>query len=339
MNGDPNENCDCVEHSTGYRQGEVDKLTVYRLPSAQVTNSKVVSMSFLRKLFGGVKLDGEALALSPQKADYAQIELLSTFVEPRMLHDGGEQQRWSRVLPRSYAETVELFQKVGWLAQTPNGLQLTPDALPFVHSYQQRLAGEKAAVMPKVRKALATRDTGEALEIRRAYEASQPLGKAAWTGEEPQLSHSALTRRILFLNHWLLDGLSAETVTWIKDYAAEQHLWGAAWRLAPDEIPPAAQQELAQPNMDAVEAAYWKAHQLALLVDNQETWQRCKGGDHVRRLEIIGPDDEYTCEHCRPMLGKQFLVARAPELPPRTCTSPRGCRCRYEPVLESYDER
>jgi len=33
------------------------------------------------------------------------------------------------------------------------------------------------------------------------------------------------------------------------------------------------------------------------------------------------------------------LVARVPELPHRACTSPRGCRCRYEPVLESFDEQ
>ena len=58
----------------------------------------------------------------------------------------------------------------------------------------------------------------------------------------------------------------------------------------------------------------------------------------MRRIEIVGPDDEYTCEHCRTMLGKQYLVVRVPELPHRACTSPRGCRCRYEPVLETIDE-
>jgi hypothetical protein len=90
--------------------------------------------------------------------------------------------------------------------------------------------------------------------------------------------------------------------------------------------------------MSIREAAYWKAQQLALYVDNQETWQRCKGGDHVRRIEIAGANDAYTCETCRAVLGKEFLVARVPELPHRGCTSPRGCRCRYEPVLEMLDD-
>ncbi len=294
-------------------------------------------MSLLKKLFGGASLDGMALATSTEKAEYAQIALLADFVQPRPLHDAGTQQRWSRTLPRSYTETLALLQKQGWLSQRGAEWQITASARPFVARYEERLAQEKAAVRPRVRKALAARDTSEALEIRRAYEARQPLGKALWTGEEPQLSHSALTRRILFLTHPLLDGLSKEVADWLKLYAAEQHLWGAYWQLPDSEVPPAVQEALARPGLDGAEAAYWRAYQLALYVENQETWQRCKGGDHVRRLAIVGPDDDYTCAQCRPILGKQFLVARAPELPPAGCTSIRGCRCRYEPVLESYE--
>lgn len=295
-------------------------------------------MSFLRSLFGRAKLDGEAMARSCDKAEYAQIELLSAFRTPRRQHDAQVQQQWNRVLPRPYAESLALLQKQGWLTEQGGQWQVTATALPIVQVYDERLATEKADVMPKVRKALAAKDTSEALDIRRVYEAQQPLGKANWTGPEPQLSHSALTRRILFLKHWLIDGLSLETMEWLKLYAAEQHLWGADWQLPLAEIPPKVQTELAKPDMDAVEAAYWRAYQLALYVDNQETWQRCKGGDHVRRLAIVGPNDEYTCAACRQVLGKQFLVARAPELPHKECQSNRGCRCRYEPVLESYED-
>ena len=295
-------------------------------------------MGFLRKLFGAARLDGAALAGSTEKAAYAQIELLSHFQTRQPLHEGTQQQLWNRVLPQSYNDTIALLQKQGWLELNGNSGQLTALAQPFVTTYLARLADEKAAVLPKVRQALRQKDTSEALTIRRAYEARQPLGKAAWTGQEPQLSHSALTRRILFLNHWLLDGFSPASVDWLKQYAAEEHLWGAYWRLPLAEIPATVQTELGTGPLDPVEAAYWKAYQLAIYVDNQETWQRCKGGDHVRRLEIVGPDDDFTCADCRTILGKQYLVVRAPELPHRTCTSPRGCRCRYEPVLEMYEE-
>ncbi len=295
-------------------------------------------MNFLRKLFGQrSRLDGAALATATEKAAYAQIELLSDFQAARPLHSTSEQQLWNRVLPQSYAETIERFQEQEWLAAAGADWQMTPTAAPFVESYLARLATEKAAVMPKVRAAIEARDTSAALEIRRSYEARQPLGKAAWTGPDPQLSHSALTRRILFLDHWLLAGLSQETVTWLKQYAAEQHLWGAYWQLDPDAIPDHVQTELDTTDLTAVEAAYWKAYQLALYVDNQETWQRCKGGDHVRRLEIVGADDEESCDHCRAFFGKEFLVARVPELPHRDCTARFGCRCRYEPVLDSYE--
>ena len=297
-------------------------------------------MSFLKKLFGsGVKLDGDALLQSTNIKEVGQIDLVMRFSEPRPLHEPSEQQRWSRALPQPYLETIKLFEKQGWLSVTPQGdYVITPVARPYAQAYQERLEREKAEILTQVRAALAGKETSEALTLRRGYEARFPLGEAEWTGPEPQMSHSALTRRIFFLEHWLLDGLSKPTTDWLKLYAAEQHLWGATWQLPEPEIPESVRAELARPDMSTSEAAYWKAQQLALYVDNQETWQRCKGGDHVRRIEIVGPNDEYTCDTCRQSLGKEFLVARVPELPHRGCTSPRGCRCRYEPVLEMLDE-
>jgi hypothetical protein len=297
-------------------------------------------MSFLKKIFGGgTKLDAGALVQSTDMKQVGQIDLLMRFSEPRKLHDPGDQQRWSRALPQPYLETIKLFTKQGWLEVSPQGeYRVTPDLMPPIRAYQERLEREKAAIMPQVRAALVGKETSEALTLRRGYEARFPLGEADWTGPEPQLSHSALTRRIFFMEHWLLDGLSKETKDWLKLYAAEQHLWGASWQLPESEIPESVRAELARPDMSSSEAAYWKAQQLALYVDNQETWQRVKGGDHVRRIEIVGPNDEYTCDICRPSLGKEFLVVRVPELPHRGCTSPRGCRCRYEPVIEMLDE-
>lgn len=294
-------------------------------------------MGFFKKLFSG-GLDGGALAASADKRDYAQIDLLSRFTAPHPPHDAHDIMRWNRVLPRPYDETLALFVKEGWLARTGDTYVTTPTAAPFIADYTARLERGRTRAMEKVRAAIAARDCGEALDIRRQYEHSHPLGTADWTGPEPQLSRSSLTRRILFLDHWLLDGLSPETVDWLKLYAAEQHLWEAYWRLPADAIPAYVAQELSAQGLAPAEAAYWKAYQLALYVDNQETWQRCKGGDHVRRIEISGPDDAHTCAHCRAEHGNEYLVARVPELPHRDCTSPVGCRCRYEPVLESYEE-
>ena len=89
--------------------------------------------------------------------------------------------------------------------------------------------------------------------------------------------------------------------------------------------------------MPAAEMAYWKAYQLAILVDNQETWQRCKGGDHVRRIRVTGHPEGESCSHCQENIGQEFLVLRVPELPHKTCTSTRGCLCLYEPVLDTYE--
>jgi hypothetical protein len=295
-------------------------------------------MSFLRNLFGS-KLDGPALAQSDNVQDYAQIDLLGRFDPPRPLHDEREQSAWSRILSRSYEQQIGTMEKQGWLATVGLNYTVTPVGAHVLAIYRARQDREREAAMAKVRSLLAERDTGGALAVRRRYESGQPpIGSAEWTGPEPQLSHSALTRRILFLNHWLLDGLESDVVDWLKMYAAEQHMWGAYWRLTPDQVPAQVQEALATSDLDGVEAAYWRAYQLALFVDNQETWQRCKGGDHVRRLAVVGPDDEHTCDACRTILDQEYLVARAPDLPHRTCTSSRGCRCRYEPVLEMYED-
>ncbi len=295
-------------------------------------------MQFLKNIFGGTKLDGAALANSQELRSYAQAALLAHFLTAQPLHDPASQSRWSRVLPRSYADSIALFEKQGWLESTPAGYQVTAAGRPCAEAYAQRAATEEAEARQHVREALAQMMTSEALTIRRQYENRTPLGKAAWTGPEPQMNHSAVTRRIFFLDHRLLDGLSPESAQWLKLYAAEQHLWGVHWQLDPAAIPPQVAAELARPDMPIEEAVYWRGYALSLYVDNQETWQRVKGGDHVRRLEIVGPDDEYTCEHCRSFVGKQYLVVRVPELPHKECTSPRGCRCRYEPVLEAIEE-
>lgn len=299
-------------------------------------------MNFLRNLFTK-RLDGEALVHATERSQRAQIELLASFDPPRARHDELEKALWSRTLPSTYDETLALFVNQKWLDEQGEHLAVTPEAQPFVDGYRARLEREREAIMPRVRQALVERDTSEALDIRRRYESEQPLGKAAWTGPDPQMSHSALTRRILFLDHPLLHGLSRDAVDWLKLYAAEQHLWGTHWRLDEEQIPPHVRTEIVGPQhdaagMNAVEVAYWRARELMLLVENQETWQRCKGGDHVRRIAVVAANDAELCEHCRQYEGKQYLVVRVPELPHVDCTSPRGCRCRYEPVLESYSD-
>lgn len=295
-------------------------------------------MGFLKKLFAK-RPDGEQLASAPAMADYGQIDLLQRFQHPRPLDDERNQRRWEQILPHTYDQQIRLFLTAGWLEKTNAGYTTTPAASPALRHYAQRQAEERAHVMAAVRHALSQRDTSEALALRRQYEAAQPLGKAAWSGPEPQLSHSALTRRILFLDHWLLDGLQAETEQWLKLYAAEQHLWSTRWHVGPEDSLPASAAELGAGSLSASEAAYWRSYSLVLYVENQETWQRCKGGDHVRRIALQGPDDTNTCDYCRKFYGEQYLIARTPELPHRGCRSPVGCRCEYVPVLDTYDNR
>ena len=47
----------------------------------------------------------------------------------------------------------------------------------------------------------------------------------------------------------------------------------------------------------------------------------------VRRVTIIGGEDEESCPHCAAISGKKFPIGNAPELPLAECTSECGCRC------------
>ena len=98
-------------------------------------------MSFLKNLFGGARLDGAALAQSHELKEMAQIDLLAQFDGPRPLHEAKEQARWSRVLPRPYADEIALYRKQGWLEERPGGTYaVTAAGLPFVVAWRERLA-------------------------------------------------------------------------------------------------------------------------------------------------------------------------------------------------------
>src|SRR5690242_6331242 len=130
-------------------------------------------MGFLKKIFsGGPKIEVNTLVNATEIKQVALLDLLMRFSEPRPLHDNVEQQRWTRSLPHSYQETIQLFTKQGLLAATPQGqYQATPAVMPAIHAYQERLAREKAEVIPQVRAALEKKETSEALTLRRFYEA------------------------------------------------------------------------------------------------------------------------------------------------------------------------
>ena len=54
------------------------------------------------------------------------------------------------------------------------------------------------------------------------------------------------------------------------------------------------------------------------------------------RVEVRTVNDEQVCENCRRLDGQVFTIEEAlSELPvPHRCTSPRGCRCYYVPVVD-----
>lgn len=47
--------------------------------------------------------------------------------------------------------------------------------------------------------------------------------------------------------------------------------------------------------------------------------------------------DANACDSCAAVADALYLPSRLPRLPLAECTSPGGCRCRYEPSFTVYE--
>lgn len=47
--------------------------------------------------------------------------------------------------------------------------------------------------------------------------------------------------------------------------------------------------------------------------------------------------DANACPACQAVTDRSYLPSRLPPLPIADCTSPGGCRCRYEPNVTVYE--
>ena len=154
-------------------------------------------MQFLKNLFGGAKLDGAALAASPDLKEYAQVALLAHFLTPQPLHDVGMQGRWSRVLPRSYADDDRALREAGLAGgRRPAGYAVTADGPPLCRSLRASAPrARKAEARQHVHDALAQMMTSEALTIaapvREPHAAGQGRVDRARTADESQRGDAA----------------------------------------------------------------------------------------------------------------------------------------------------
>ncbi|MEZ4558267.1 MAG: hypothetical protein R2854_17840 [Caldilineaceae bacterium] len=248
------------------------------------------------------------LATSTDISEYAQIDCCAALSScARATVRGGD-----ALEPRPAAQLrrhTGSSSSKGWLARAGDLFQTTPTAAPFVEEYAARLDRGRQRAMEKVRTAIVARDCGEALDIRRQYESSHPLGSADWSGPEPQLS-----RRLANA------AASSSWTEWLPG-RSESRRWsgssftqpssicgrrtggagcrdpGITWR--PDLASPALTRRL-RPHVG--ERTNWR-----FTWTTRRRGNATKGGDHVRHVST-GPEDGYTCEFCRAEHGQEYLV-------------------------------
>jgi len=68
------------------------------------------------------------------------------------------------------------------------------------------------------------------------------------------------------------------------------------------------------------------------MAKHRETLQRIRTG-LATKVRILASDD--SCPVCKAMEGA-YQFEDVPPLPLEGCSHPRGCRCKYEPVLDLF---
>jgi len=104
--------------------------------------------------------------------------------------------------------------------------------------------------------------------------------------------------------------------------AAMMELWGT--NMATQWIPASFETSLPFDNDTA-------ARMLLFYAIHQRTLEGYRGAG-LKYVELFPAPD--SCEACKKLVGKQYILTEAPELPYEYCTHKLGCRCVLLPVVE-----
>ena len=183
----------------------------------------------------------------------------------------------------------------------------------YVAQERQKREAAELAVM----KALEAEDYEEACRVVSAFEEQQVFPRAIPDDQVWVL------RSIFSCRPKILAGLRKEAWTPLRMAAAQSALWGTQTsRWAPKNIETGI-------HLDPATAA----RMILFWVYNQRQLEILRGfPDPVTAVQIVSIQDGNTCLACRELHGREYRLARVPELPYPNCTSRMGCRCMIAPA-------
>jgi hypothetical protein len=183
---------------------------------------------------------------------------------------------------------------------------------------------KRAKVEKQVIEYLTKRKFKEASLMVAAYEAKQarPRGIGIdWKHYNPSRDIEILNT-IFGSKPRIIAQLGDEKLEALRLGAAMMELWGT--NMATQWIPASFETSLPFDNDTA-------ARMLLFYAIHQRTLEGYRGAG-LKYVELFPAPD--SCEACKKLVGKQYILTEAPELPYEYCTHKLGCRCVLLPVVE-----
>ena len=130
-------------------------------------------------------------------------------------------------------------------------------------------------------------------------------------------------KRIFRSNPKILKDINKECLEYLRLKAAMEYL-GAG--LSSSVLPPNLETGLVMNIATAARMIRFHARNQVRLAQFRELG--CKS------VEISTANDGVTCEACQKIENRKYRIDKVPELPYEKCTSDKGCRCTFLPVIE-----
>jgi len=207
-------------------------------------------------------------------------------------------------------------------------LQCSEQGREIAETFLGEEESKRVAVEQRVLESLRRRNFKKASETVAEYEAQQVFWRGIgvdWENHDPEPD---VVRLNIMFNEQprILKGLSEEQKESLRIAAAMMNLWGTnsgkKWLSStPDGDPPS------DPDV-AIRMWSFFASQKASLAEYR------RNSDVVTHVAVSCAPN--TCDACRRLAGKKYLLSKAPELPHEHCTHKKGCRCAYLPITKSW---
>lgn len=198
-------------------------------------------------------------------------------------------------------------------------LQATEEGRGTAEQYLEEEREKRHRAERSAFQALKQRKLKAASQAVASFEAKQVFARGIgidWANHDP--SRDVMMLSVIFSGKpQIINGLDDEQLKHLRLAAGMMHLWGVS-RVKKEWLPEGFSTELHLDNATAARMlVFYASHHLRL--------KQYRG--HIKTVEILTVESS-SCDACKKLAKKTYVLAEVPELPYEKCTNKMGCRCQ-----------